>query len=80
MAQRNQIEIMLKEGWVSPLMALNEVGCMRFGSRMGEIREEYMGRIDFVLKERWHKYESRFGKKQYKEFRLVAAGGQAMLF
>ena len=65
MNQNDMILELLREGWTSPLDALREAGCLRFGSRIAEIRREH------PLEERWHSYESRFGKKQYKEFRLI---------
>ena len=77
MTQNEMILEMLREGWVSPLDALSEAGCLRLGARVFDLRQD-----GHQIEERWHKYESRFGKKQYKEFRIIDTGykEQGLLF
>ena len=74
--QVSKIIIMLKLGWVSPLDAMRELGCMRFGSRINDIRnlmaENEPELMDYRLEEAWVKTTNRFGDKvSYKKFRLV---------
>ena len=65
MNQKEQILELMREGWVSPILALEECGCFRLGARLLEIKNE-----GYPVEERWVERESRFGKKTWKEFRL----------
>jgi hypothetical protein len=65
MTQSEMLEIMLSEGWVSPMDALREAGCMRLGARVYEWKAA--GR---QVLERWAEGPGRFGKARWKEFRF----------
>jgi len=60
--QTKKILSLTRRGWVSPMAALREAGCMRLGARIYELRE--MG----------HEFETRWRRlrngKLVKEFRL----------
>lgn len=74
--QAGRIAEMMKAGWVSPVEAMNELGCMRFGARVLEIKELYDWSLSpYTVCERWRKSTNRWGEKvQFKEFRLVRKG------
>lgn len=63
MSQNATLIKMMKRCWVSPLLALSEAGCMRFGARIQEIKEDGVS-----LEERWT--ECKKTGKAYKEFRV----------
>ena len=67
MTQQEKIKLMLADGWVSPMDALKESGCMRLGARIHELKSEGVD-----IEERWQAANGKFGKCRWKEFRIVA--------
>lgn len=70
--QRERVEMLLKEGWTTPLDAWNEFGILTsFRSRVSEIREDYQYRTDYVLEEKPMVKPNRFGEPiHFKALRL----------
>lgn len=65
LSQNEMILILASKGWITPLLALQEAGCLRLGARLWELKAE-----GYEFEEKWMSHESRFGKKTYKAFRL----------
>jgi hypothetical protein len=65
-SQAEKILIMLGAGWVSPLDAMRELGCMRLGARIYDLRRD-----GYAIEERWKESTNRFGDTvRFKEFIL----------
>ena len=68
----SQVEILIdlmKQGWVSPAMALAGTGCMRLAARVHDIKE-----MGFKVISRTVKGKSRAGRvTTYKEYRIKEA-------
>jgi hypothetical protein len=63
MKQREAILQCLKNGWKSPLDALNEAGTMKLSTRVGELR-----RSGYVILDKWS------ADRRYKLYKLVSKG------
>lgn len=65
-----QIEILIdlmKQGWVSPAMALAGAGCMRLASRVYDIKQ-----MGYKVISRTVEHKNRAGRTvRYKEYRIV---------
>ena len=61
--QNQKLIKLMKYRWVTPLLALNEVKCMRLAARVLEIKK-----MGYILKERWEYTES---GKRVKAFKIV---------
>lgn len=59
MSQTEQLIEMMRTDWVSPLLALNEVGCFRLASRIHDIKA-----LGYTVIDRWAK------NREYKEYRI----------
>jgi len=72
MTQCEMIIDMTKDGWVSPLDALSEAGCMRLSARIHDLKKD-----GFEFEERTDTSVGRFGKKSFKSFRLKRSESQS---
>ena len=66
LTQCQMILELTREGFVTPLVALQEAGCMRLGARICELKAE-----GHIFEEKMFSHDGRFGKKSYKGFRLI---------
>lgn len=66
MTQNQMLLSMMRDTWVSPAAALNEIGCMRLASRIYELR-----RAGVPVESRTIRKLNRFGRAiTYKEYRV----------
>ena len=66
MTQNEMLIDLMKQGWVSPAMALAGAGCMRLAARVWDIK-----RMGYKVISRTVKGRSRAGKTTvYKEYRI----------
>ena len=68
MTQNEMILELARETFVTPLLALQEAGCMRLASRIHDLKQE-----GHQFEEQMFSHTGRFGKKSYKGFKLVTA-------
>ena len=75
MTQKEIILDMLKNGWITPLDALREAGCFRLGARIYDLEKD-----GHAIERDWYSYQSNYGKKKVRMYRLKNEIGQTELF
>ena len=66
MTQCDMILELARSGFVTPLLALQEAGCMRLASRIHDLKND-----GHTFEEKMFSHDGRFGKKSYKGFKLI---------